>query len=122
MADKMINKSEIKKEYKEKVPTMGVYKITNLVNGKIFIAGSLNIPARINRHKFELKFGSEGIKELQSDYNQFGEDNIKFEILDELKPKDEPGTDYKEEVELLEQMWTEKLQPYGEKGYNERSK
>jgi len=116
----MINKSEIKKNYKESLTPMGVYQIKNLVNGKIFIGSTKNLPARINRHKFELKFGSEGITELQNDYNKYGEGNFSFEIIDELKPKDEPGYNYTEDIAVLEQLWVEKLQPFSEKGYNEK--
>ncbi len=114
----MINKSEIKKKYKETQAPMGVYCIKNLVNGKIFIGSSLNLPGRINRHKFELKFGSENIKELQEDYNKYGETNFSFEIIDELKPKEDPEYNYKEDVAVLEQLWIDKLQPFDEKGYN----
>lgn len=114
----MINKSEIKNNYKRTLRPMGVYQVRNLVNGKIFVGSSLNLPGRINRHKFELNVGSENIKELQEDYNKFGEENFSFEIIDELKPKEDPEYNYKEDVAVLEQLWIEKLQPFAEKGYN----
>lgn len=117
----MINKAEIKKKYKDTLTPMGVYRIKNLVNGKIFIGSSLNLPGRINRHKFELKFGSDNIKELQEDYNKYGEGNFTFEIIDDLKPKDDPDYQYyKEDIEVLEQLWIDKLQPFDEQGYNKR--
>ena len=99
---------------------MGVYQIKNLVNGKIFIGSAKNIPGRINRHKFELKFGSEGIKELLDDYKKYGEENFSFEILDQLKPKDDPLYNYSEDIKVLEELWIEKLQPFDERGYNEK--
>ena len=114
----MIDKKELKKNYKQTSTPMGVYQIKNLANGKIFISSSKNIPGRINRHKFQLKFGGEDIKELMEDYKKFGEENFSFEILDELKPKDEAGYDYTEDLEVLEELWLEKLQPFGERGYN----
>ena len=117
---KITDKSEIKKNYKISLTPMGVYQIKNLVTGKIFIGSSKNLQARINRHKFELKFGSEAIKDLQEDYNKYGEQNFSFEIIDELKPKEEPGINYKEDIAVLEQLWLEKLQPFDEKGYNIR--
>ena len=116
----MIDKKELKKNYKQTPTPMGVYQIKNLVNGKIFIGSSKNIPSRINRHKFQLQFGSEEIKELMDDYKKYGEENFSFEILDELKPKDEAGYDYTEDLEVLEELWFEKLQPFGEHGYNKR--
>ena len=115
----MTDKKELEKNYKQTLTPMGVYQIKNLVNGKIFIGSAKNIPGRINRHKFELKFGSEGIKDLLNDYRQYGEENFSFEILDQLKPKDDPLYDYTEDIKVLEELWIEKLQPFGEKGYNQ---
>ena len=116
----MIDKKELKKSYKQTLTPMGVYQIKNLVNGKIFIGSAKNIPGRINRHKFELKFGSEGIKELLDDYKKYGEENFSFEILDQLKPKDDPLYNYSEDIKVLEELWIEKLQPFDERGYNEK--
>lgn len=114
----MINKSELKKNYKQSLQLMGIYQVKNLVNNKILIGSSKNLPARINRFKFELKYGTGGNKALIKDYINYGEENFVFEILDELKPKDDSGYDYTEDLKVLEEMWIEKLQPFGAKGYN----
>jgi group I intron endonuclease len=114
----MINKSEIKKNYKQTLPPMGIYRVKNLVNNKILIGSSKNLPGRINRFKFGLKYGTESNKELVEDFKKYGEQNFSFEILDELKPKDDPDYDYSEDLEVLEEMWVEKLKPFGERGYN----
>ncbi len=116
----VINKSEIRNNYKKALTTMGVYQVRNLVNGKIFVGSSKNIPARINRHKFELRYGSENVAELQDDYNKYGEDKFIYEIIDELKPKEDTEYNYTEDVKVLEELWIEKLQPFEEKGYNIR--
>lgn len=114
-------KSEIRNNYKRALTTMGVYQVRNLVNGKIFVGSNKNIPARINRHKFELKYGSENITELQEDYNKYGEDKFVYEIIDELKPKEDTEYNYTEDMKVLEELWIEKLQPFEEKGYNIRN-
>lgn len=113
-----MDKSEIKKQYKSAPPVMGIYRITNLVNKKIFIGSSRNLPGRINRHKFELKFGSEQITGLLDDYKKFGEENFSFEIIDKLEPKEESGYDPRGDLAELEHLWIEQLQPFGERGYN----
>ena len=41
-------------------------------------------------------------------------------MLDELRPAEGAGGDYKEELAFLEELWLEKLEPYGERGYNEK--
>ena len=35
---------------------------------------------------------------------------------------EDPLYDYKEDLKTLEELWLEKLQPYDEKGYNQRKK
>jgi group I intron endonuclease len=120
--NKMVDKAELKKKYKETPRPMGIYIIKNLVNGKIFISKHKNINGRINRHKFELGHGFEGIAELQEDYKKFGPESFSFEILDQLEPKDDPLYDYSDDLSVLEEMWLEKLQPFGERGYNKAGK
>ncbi len=113
-----MEKQELKKKYKNSEIPMGIYKITNLANGKIFVGSSRNLDARINRHKFELKFGSESNKELLNDIKQFGEKSFEFEIIDLLKYKDEPDYDYTEDLETLEELWKEKIKSLGKQVYN----
>jgi hypothetical protein len=45
---------------------------------------------------------------------------IDFEILDQMEPLDTPGFDARRELNFMEEMWLEKLNPFGERGYNER--
>jgi len=42
-------------------------------------------------------------------------DKFVFEILEVVKVKDDPDFDVKDELTLLEQIWLEKLQPFGER-------
>jgi len=116
----MISRSEIKKQYKQTVQPMGIYIIKNNVNGKIFLGKSKNLNGKINSNKFQLKYGSHLNKELQQDYNKYGEDNFSFEILDQLKHDNDLTKDFTKDLETLEELWLEKLQPYGDKGYNKR--
>lgn len=118
MGKKSVNRRELIREYKRTPKDMGIYMIRNTVNGKCYIASSRDIRARINRHKMDLKTNSEKVSALQDDWNAFGADIFEFETVDLLKPLDEPGYDPGEDLEELEQLWLEKLQPYGHKGYN----
>lgn len=114
----MLNKSDIKKNYKQSLQPMGIYQVKNLVNNKILIGWSKNLPGRINRLKFSLKYEAESNKELLEDYKKYGENNFSFEILDVLNPVEDPFYDYTEDLKVLEEMWLEKLRPFGERGYN----
>jgi len=53
------------------------------------------------------------------DWNTLGEEQFVFEVLKQLKPAEEPGRNGWKELEKMEQRWLEKLQPYGERGYNQ---
>lgn len=118
----MIDKKELKKQYKQTLPPMGIYQIKNLINGKIFIGSSKNLHGKSNSYKFQLNSGLHINRDLQEDYIKYGEQNFTFEILDTLEPKDDPAYKYDEDLKTLEDLWLEKLQPFDEKGYNKIKK
>lgn len=97
---------------------MGVYKITNQKNGKIFIGSAENVEGRLNRIRFQLKLGNYPVKEIQQDYNDAGDAAFEIEVLDYLAPKEDSNNNYREDLNMLEEMWLDKLQPFGDKGYN----
>ncbi len=99
---------------------MGVFQIRNLANEKVFIGSTLNLDGIFNRNTFQLNAGNHSSKSLQADWNEFGADNFAFEILEEISPRE--NLDLPRELEFFEGMWLEKLEPHGEKGYNERKK
>ncbi len=101
---------------------MGVFLIRNNVNDRVFLGAGLNLDGIINRHRFQLQTGVHANKALQADWNELGNRNFAFEIVDELSPSQDQVRDYRQELVSLEQLWLEKLQPFGERGYNERKK
>ncbi|MBN2426606.1 MAG: GIY-YIG nuclease family protein [Calditrichaceae bacterium] len=113
-----MEKKEAIRSYKETIQPMGIYVIKNKKNGKIFIGGAKNLQGKLNSHRFQLKNGLHPNKEMQKDFNALGETGFLFEILDQLKPKDNEKRDYTDDLKILEEMWLEKLQPFNEKGYN----
>ncbi|MFA6027865.1 MAG: GIY-YIG nuclease family protein [Patescibacteria group bacterium] len=112
------SKKELKKKYLSTLPPMGIYQVKNLTNGKILIGSGLNVQGKINSCKFQLENGSHMNRVLQEDYNKMVPDNFAFEIIDYLKPKEDLKKDYTDDLKMLEEMWIEKLMPFGEKGYN----
>jgi hypothetical protein len=72
----------------------------------------------LNRIRFELSVGSHDNSSLQKDWNHFGPDAFSFEILEVVKASDDPAFCLGDELTLLEQIWLEKLRPFGEPGYN----
>lgn len=55
--------------------TTGIYKITNLVNGKVYIGASKNIERRWRDHKKRIN------SPIHSDLEALGVENFKFEVL-----------------------------------------
>lgn len=60
----------------------GIYKITNLINGKCYIGKSEDIDYRKKKHFKELAEGKHHSSYLQEDYNKYGKDNFSFEIIE----------------------------------------
>lgn len=115
----MDRKKELKQLYKETTIEAGVYQIKNTKNGKIFIGSTPNFKT-LNGLKFMLQNDSHKNKELQEEWKQFGKEAFTIDILEILKKKDEPYYNEKEGLADLEQKWLEQLQPYEERGYNQR--
>lgn len=114
----MQRRKEINLEYKERVKPSGVFQIKNLATGKVLLGSSLNLEGPLNKHRFMLKINSHPNKELQNDWNELGAEQFSFEILETVQIKDTPNFNLKDELTLLEEIWLEKLQPFGERGYN----
>lgn len=114
----MDRKSELKRAYKENPPAAGIYKVTNKMNGKVFIGKGLNVQGRLNSLKFQLERESSLNKELQNDWKQYGAENFIFEIIDYLEPTNSPQNNTSNDLDELESLWLNKLKPYNEKGYN----
>src|ERR1700675_1839406 len=90
----------------------GIYKITNIVNGKFYIGSSKKIEERWAWHKQYLNGKYHINPKLQHSWNFHGEDKFIFEIIEEVEPN---------EILLLEkeQYYLDLLKPHErEVGYN----
>lgn len=78
---------------------IGIYKITNTINNKIYIGQSKNIKHRFQEHK---NIKKEHNLHLKKAYKKYGIENFKYEILEECKL---------EELDEKEIYWISKLKP-----------
>ena len=62
---------------------IGIYKITNKVNGDCYYGSSVNVEKRWYRHLNDLKNGSHHNPILQRAWLKYGENNFTFEIVEE---------------------------------------
>ena len=60
----------------------GIYRITNLINNKVYIGQSINIENRFLRHRNELRRNKQNNSYLQNAWNKYGEKNFEFAILE----------------------------------------
>lgn len=114
----MKSKKDLKREYKERPKQAGVFQVKNTASGKVLLGSSLNLEGPLNAHKFMLTTGGHRNQALQQEWNEYGPDNFVFEILEVVQVKDLPNFNLQDELTLLEQIWLEELQPFGERGYN----
>jgi hypothetical protein len=118
----MKSRKEIKREYKERKIPAGVFQVKNTANGKVLLGSSLNLDGSLNGQKFRLSIGRHPNEALQKEWSEYGPEKFAFEILEVVKVKDDPDFNLSDELTLLEQIWLEKLQPFGERGYNTDSR
>ncbi|MGB8646181.1 MAG: GIY-YIG nuclease family protein [Anaerolineae bacterium] len=118
----MKSRQDLKREYQERPKPAGVFQVKNTVNGKVLLGSSKNLEGPLNSHRFMLKIGHHENKALQKDWNEYGEDKFVFEILETVAGRDAPNFNLDDELTLLEELWLEKLQPFGERGYNTERK
>ena len=118
----MTSRKELKQSYAERPKEAGIFQIKNTVNGKVLLGSSLNLNGPLNSHRFMLSTGHHRNKALQAEWNEYGADAFVFEILEVVKVTDDPYFKVEDELTLLEEIWLEKLQPFGERGYNPDAK
>ena len=112
------SRKDLKREYRERRKSAGVFQVKNTESGKVLLGSSLDIDGALNRHRFSLTTGGHPNKALQEDWDAGGADRFVFEILELVEAGGDPGFDLDGELKLLERTWIEKLEPFGERGYN----
>lgn len=86
------------------IANCGVYKITNNVNGKVYIGQSVNIKERVRKH---LRGSTNGI--LSKAISKYGEDSFESSILVFCKPDD---------LNYYERAFIVMYDSFGVNGYN----
>lgn len=92
--------------------SIGIYKIENITNGKVYIGSSKQIEKRWQQHKRQLTQGNHHSVKLQRAWNKYGECNFTFSILEECDV---------DRILYLEQYYIDKYGSYFE-GYNSKEK
>jgi hypothetical protein len=98
----------------------GVYQLHNTVNGKLYIDSSVNVDGTRTSKLFQLKMGKAVFnRALQHDLKEYGASAFTFSVLEVLL-EGTPEELLERHLLVLKTQWLERLQPFGENGYNNR--
>lgn len=114
-----MDRKALTREYKETPRPMGIFRVCHKSSGRWYIGTSLDVPAMLNRQRFQLDAGSHPNPSLQREWRLHGPDAFAFETLDTLKPVDPPVHDPQKELKALEALWHERLRQLYGPGYHE---
>lgn len=110
----MDRKKELKEQYKQMKPDMGIVGIRSKQEDWYYLEGTQNLRSALNGIRFKLETGFFPSRELLKKWQEQGEDNFTFEVLEHLEyDKDETKTDYSDDLTLLLMEWEEKLVSQG---------
>ena len=115
----MTNRKTLKRQYLETKSRAGVYTIRNQITGRALVAGSSNVQGTLNRHRFELQHGLHRNARLAQDWIEHGETNFLFDVLDIVKPSEDPAFNAERELEMLVGLWRQEIPCLGELGYGD---
>lgn len=84
-----------------------VYAIVNEANGNRYIGSSINIRRRLRGHISALRLNRHYSKSLQADFNEFGVDNFRVELLSSV----EMSSRYSKKAKLVEHQMIYEMRP-----------
>ncbi|MCX6001776.1 MAG: GIY-YIG nuclease family protein [Chloroflexi bacterium] len=97
-------------EYKQGKIIGGIYRVTNTRNGMYLLDHATNLQSKQNSFNFMVSSGSCLDYRLKEDLTAFGDKAFIFEILEALEKKKEQTRDeFVDDLKMLEQLWSEKL-------------
>lgn len=111
----MIDRRQIKKEYKEKTLPAAIYTVVNKIDNKVFIGKTRSPNSVIYRLNSELERDTHPFKDMISDYNENGKDNFEITLYNEL---DVSKLEEEEIIEKLELLYEKCRAELAEKGYS----
>jgi len=107
-------REELKLQAREVRTVAGVFCIRNERNGKQWVESTRNVKT-MNGQRFQLQEGMHRNKALQRDWTEYGEDAFSTEVLEEVAPD---VADVRKALVEMKKRWLERLQPFGDRGYN----
>lgn len=97
--------------YRGFTPRAGVYSITCRPTGRMYVGCTDHLVGAMNGHRFNLSNGMHPNRELQADWDAYGDGASDFNIHDELASGDlaAPADRMGRELEALRDLWVDQL-------------
>lgn len=108
-----MDRKALVRQYRETPRPAGVFRVVNTKVGRALLGSSTDLPGMLNRQRSQLESNLHPDKELQRDWKDLGPASFTFDVLDVLKPSDDPSYDPSEDLRALKELWLEKLTAAG---------
>ncbi|MCL1816231.1 MAG: GIY-YIG nuclease family protein [Clostridiales bacterium] len=104
----MDRKRELKEQYRNSKPPMGIVAFSCLPTEKTYLACAKDTKAVINSKRFQLENGSCFNRNMQADWNAYGAAGFDIRVVETLEyDKDEAKTDYNADLAALRDICRE---------------
>lgn len=100
---------------------VGIYKIQNKINGKVYIGQTKEVERRFRQHLRSLRSNSHFNPHLQRAWNSYGEENFSFDLVDDFTEQlsDADPNTMEKVLDKAEKLWISYYKATDEKhGYN----
>jgi hypothetical protein len=102
-------RKDLIRQYRDSPKAMGVYRVWCRETGREVLGASRDLRAALNRQQAQLSLGAHPDKALQDDWDRLGATGFVFEVLDTLKPGEDPDYDPADDLQQLLEMWRARL-------------
>lgn len=111
----MDRKKQLKEQYKQMKPQMGVFVIRSQSGKLCCIEAARDLKGTMNGTVAKLKGGGHLLKRgLQQAWNENGAEDFVIEILETMEyHSDDPQYDYSEDLALAKMIWEERFRQEG---------
>src|SRR5260221_2122693 len=90
--------------------TSGIYRIVHVATGRMYIGSAVNLQKRWREHRHYLSHKTHPNQKLQRAWDKYGSDTFIYEVIELVL--------FPDLLTAREQFWFDKLQPFGNKGFN----
>lgn len=111
----MLSKEQRKEainKFKERKPVLGVFAVRCTASGRVWVGASRNLDASKNSTWFGLRHSGHQDKGLQAEWDAFGEDAFRYEVLERLDD-DVPALLVWDVLKERKQRWMTRLNAPG---------